>query len=177
MATTKLMCTQIKKQVGIILKKTASVPEKSHQANQSIDLLVQHEKKSMKNCEIVKQRQRKKKKWMCLAKSQYYMNKILWKTIILQWKERRKNLSANQWINLLMLWTKFFEKLSLCNEGKERKKKKDFFLPFFATKKKWIIKKTASVLEKKPSSKPVKRFAMNKILWKTFIVKWRQRKN
>ena len=28
MATTKLMCTQIKKQVGIILKKTASVPEK-----------------------------------------------------------------------------------------------------------------------------------------------------
>ena len=28
MATTKLMCTQIKKQVGIILKKTAGVPEK-----------------------------------------------------------------------------------------------------------------------------------------------------
>ena len=50
MATTKLMCTQIKKQVGIILKKTASVPEKSHQADQSIDLLVQHEKHSMKNC-------------------------------------------------------------------------------------------------------------------------------
>ena len=59
------------------------------------------------------------------------MNKILWKTIILQWKERRKNLSEKQWINSLMLWTKFFEKLSLCNEGKERTKKKDFLFFFF----------------------------------------------
>ena len=68
---------------------------------------------------------------MCLAKSQYYMNKILWKTIIVQWKERRRNLSEKQWINSLMLWTKFFEKLSLCNEGKERTKKKDFLFFFF----------------------------------------------
>ena len=71
---------------------------------------------------------------MCLAKSQYYMNKILWKTIFVQWKERRRKilyLSATQWINSLMLWTKFFEKLSLCNEGKERTKKKDFLFFFF----------------------------------------------
>ena len=80
------MCTQIKKQVGIILKKTASVPEKSHQANQSIDLLVQHEKNSVKNC-------------YCAA------------------KKKKKNECAYQ------KWTKFCEKLSLCNETKEEKKK------------------------------------------------------
>ena len=33
-----------------LFQKTASVPEKNHQANQSIDLLVQHEKNSVKNC-------------------------------------------------------------------------------------------------------------------------------
>ena len=120
---------------GIILKKLPVCQKKNHQANQSKDLLVQHEKNTVKNCHCAT-KTKKEKKWMCLAKSQYYMNKILWKTIIVQWKERRKKilyLSAKQWINSLMLWTKFFEKLSLCNEGKERTKKKRLSLFSFSS--------------------------------------------
>ena len=94
-------------------------------------------KKFCEKLSLCNEDKERKKKWMCLAKSQYYINKILWKTIIVQWKERRKNLSEKKWINSLMLWTKFFEKLSLCNEGKERMKKRlslFLFLPFFAIK-------------------------------------------
>ena len=126
---------------GIILEKLPVCQKKNHKANHSINLLVHHEKNYVENWHCATKTKKEKKQVNVPSKNSILHEQNPVKNYHCGMKRKRKKifyLSAKQWINSVMLWTKFFEKLPLCNEGKERTKKKDFlfflFLPFFAIK-------------------------------------------
>ena len=92
--------------------------KKNHQANQSIDLLVQHEKNSVKNCYCAVKK--KKKKINVPIKNE--QNSVKNYHCAMKRKKRRKKpfcKIVNKFTNSM---NKFVEKLSLCIEGKERTK-------------------------------------------------------
>jgi len=61
-----------------LFQKTASVPEKKSPSKPVNRFASATWNKFCEKLSLCNEDKERKQKWMCLAKSQYYMNKILW---------------------------------------------------------------------------------------------------